>query len=38
MSLNDWVQYFIEGFPVGCIYALVAIGLAMVFSASSVTA
>jgi len=36
MSLNDWVQYFIEGFPVGCIYALVAIGLVLTYKTSGV--
>ncbi|MFM8302761.1 MAG: ABC transporter permease, partial [Actinomycetota bacterium] len=36
MSLNDFVQYFIEGFPVGCIYALVAIGLVLTYKTSGV--
>jgi branched-subunit amino acid ABC-type transport system permease component len=36
VSLNDWVQYFIEGFPVGCIYALVAIGLVLTYKTSGV--
>ena len=36
MSLNDWVQYVIEGFPVGCIYGLVAIGLVLTYKTSGV--
>lgn len=36
MALNDWVQYFIEGFPVGCIYGLVAIGLVLTYKTSGV--
>lgn len=36
MSLNDWVQYFIEGFPVGCVYGLVAIGLVLTYKTSGV--
>ena len=36
MSLQDWVQYFIEGFPVGCVYALVAIGLVLTYKTSGV--
>ena len=36
MSLNDFVQYFIEGFPVGCIYGLVAIGLVLTYKTSGV--
>ena len=36
MAFNDWVQYFIEGFPVGCIYGLVAIGLVLTYKTSGV--
>ena len=36
MALSDWVQYFIEGFPVGCIYGLVAIGLVLTYKTSGV--
>jgi len=36
VSLNDWVQYVIEGFPVGCIYGLVAIGLVLTYKTSGV--
>src|SRR5512139_291441 len=36
MSLSDWVQYIIEGFPVGCIYGLVAIGLVLTYKTSGV--
>jgi len=36
VALNDWVQYFIEGFPVGCIYGLVAIGLVLTYKTSGV--
>lgn len=36
MGLNDWVQYFIEGFPVGCVYGLVAIGLVLTYKTSGV--
>jgi branched-chain amino acid transport system permease protein len=36
VALNDWVQYLIEGFPVGCVYALVAIGLVLTYKTSGV--
>jgi len=36
VAFNDWVQYFIEGFPVGCIYGLVAIGLVLTYKTSGV--
>ncbi len=36
MAFSDWVQYFIEGFPVGCIYGLVAIGLVLTYKTSGV--
>jgi branched-subunit amino acid ABC-type transport system permease component len=36
VSFQDWVQYFIEGFPVGCVYALVATGLVLTYKTSGV--
>jgi len=36
VSFQDWVQYFIEGFPVGCVYALVAIGIVLTYKTSGV--
>jgi len=36
VALNDFVQYFIEGFPVGCIYGLVAVGLVLTYKTSGV--
>ena len=32
----DWVQFIIEGFPVGCVYALVAVGLVLTYKTSGV--
>jgi branched-chain amino acid transport system permease protein len=32
----DWVQFVIEGFPVGCVYALVAVGLVLTYKTSGV--
>ena len=36
MSFQDLVQYFIEGFPVGCVYALVAVGIVLTYKTSGV--
>jgi branched-chain amino acid transport system permease protein len=36
VSFQDFVQYFIEGFPVGCVYALVAIGIVLTYKTSGV--
>jgi len=36
VSFQDLVQYFIEGFPVGCVYALVAVGLVLTYKTSGV--
>jgi branched-subunit amino acid ABC-type transport system permease component len=36
VSFQDIVQYFIEGFPVGCVYALVAVGLVLTYKTSGV--
>ena len=34
--LSSWVQYLIEGFPVGCVFGLVAIGLVLTYKTSGV--
>jgi len=36
VSGQDLVQYFIEGFPVGCVYALVAVGITLTYKTSGV--
>ena len=36
MSVQDFVQYFIEGSPVGCVYALVAVGITLTYKTSGV--
>jgi len=34
--LSSWVQYLIEGFPVGCVFGLVAVGLVLTYKTSGV--
>ena len=34
--MHDVLQFGIEGFPVGCVYALVAVGLVLTYKTSGV--